>query len=224
MNKYIIHYPKLTERKKYIECAINELKISNVSFISNYNRTDGETALYNNDIKYLPDEKIWIEKSKNYYIEIPRFRILSLGEISCGLNHMHAWKKIATNGDGLILEDDVIFCKNFEQIFNQIVIDKPNDLDVLFIGGGFHHEHVAKTVAIKNNFYKKYHPSTNTVCAYLLTQRAAQKLCLEAKNHTMPIDFEMNYLFDKLNFNIYHHIPYIVKVGSSIGVYQSSNR
>lgn len=225
MKKYVIHYEALIDRKKYIQDAIDKKIVYDISFISKWNRSDEKSKLYNNSITYLPDEEIWIKKCKNYYTESPTFKHLSLGEIACGLNHIYIWEKIAENEDSLILEDDVIFCNNFEQMFNLVISNKPNDLDVLFIGGGFYHEHVAKTISIhKMNYYKKSSPSTNTVCAYMLTKNAAQKLCNEVKDHTLPIDFEMNYLFDKLNFNVYHHVPYIVKVGSNEGIYKSSNR
>lgn len=225
MKKYIIHYPVLKDRKEYIESAITDGTASDIVFVSDWNRSDGEEALYNNEIKYLPDRETWIKKSKNYYAEMPLFRYMSLGEIACGLSHIHTWKKIADHGDGLVLEDDVVFCNYFEEVFNDVLLSMPDDLDVLFIGGGFYHEHVAKTISIcNNNFYKKRHPSTNTVCAYMLKQSAAQKLCDIVKDHTLPIDFEMNYLFDILNFNVYHHIPYIVQVGSNAGIYKSCNR
>lgn len=217
MKKYIIHYPVLVERKRYIDSLIAAGDLQDVEYISTWNRESLNPETYP---KYIPDENKWIKKCKNYYNETPQFRKLKLGDIACTLNHVEAWKKIAEHGDALILEDDAIFCKNFEQNFNQTISYSVN-FDVLFIGGGFYHEHVAKTKSRYNNFYCKSHPSTNTICSYVLTKKSAELLLNNFSEHTLPTDFELNYWFDELNFNVYHHIPYLIKEGTSAGYYKT---
>ena len=217
MKKYVIHYPLLVERKEYIDSLIAKGTLGNVEYISTWNR---EFISQNQEPKYKPDENKWIKKCKNYYAEIPPFRELKPGDIACTLNHVEAWKKVAEHGDALILEDDAIFCKNFNSIFDQIVSTSP-DFDVLFVGGAFYHESVAKTKSKFNDYHCKSHPSTNTICAYVLTKKSAKLLVKNFTEHTLPTDFEMNYWFDELNFNVYHHIPYLIKEGTSAGYYKT---
>lgn len=216
MKKYIIHYRKLTERKQYIESR----GISDIEWISTWNREDFAECGYAN--KYIPCPKLWNRKLCDYYSSKANFRLLKPGDMACAENHIEIWKKIADTDTSLVLEDDVIFCDNFEQIFYQNILACPN-FDVLFIGGAFYHEDVAKTISQTECFYEKSHPSTNTICAYVLTKNAAKKLCKIVKSgYTLPIDFEMNYWFDVLDFKVYHRVPYLIKEGTSAGFYRTS--
>lgn len=217
MNKYIIHYPLLTDRKSYLD----SMKLSNVEWISNHKKEDFTNVL---PTKYIPFQGLWKLKLLNHYDENPEFRLLKPGDMACAENHIEAWRKISDNKMGLILEDDAIFCNNFEDILSEVITIAPT-FDVLFIGGAFHHEKVAKTIKIDGHFYKKTHPSTNTICAYILTPKAAHKLYkISNAGYTLPIDFEMNFWFDVLNFNVYHFIPYLVREGTSAGYYKSCQK
>ncbi len=214
MKKHIIHYPKLTDRKEYIESQ----KLQDVEWMSKWNRED--FALQPPE-KYIPCPKLWHRKLSDYYKTKSDFRLLKPGDLACAENHIETWKTIADTDTGLVLEDDVIFCDFFNEIFDQTILDCPN-FDVLFVGGGFYHEDVAQTTQQIGSFYQKSHPSTNTVCAYVLSRRAAQKLCKIAESgYTLPIDFEMNYWFDILDFDVYHHIPYLIREGTSAGYYKT---
>jgi GR25 family glycosyltransferase involved in LPS biosynthesis len=214
MKKYIIHYPKLTERKAYIESQ----NLQDIEWVSKWNREDFAVQ---SPERYIPCHKQWNRKLLNYYKYKINFRLLLPGDLACSENHIETWQKIADTETSLVLEDDVIFYGSFSRILDQTVLDCPN-FDVLFIGGGFYHEDVAQTTLQIENFYKKSHPSTNTACAYVLSRMAAQKLCkIVESGYTLPLDFEMNYWFDVLDFNVYHHIPYLIREGSSAGFYKT---
>lgn len=216
---YINHYKPLVERKKYLDAALNG--VSEVKWITEPDRSDIDDNITKE--WYLPSEKIWKERCKNYYDTVPDFRIQKAGDIACSLGHINAWKIFTTThcNLGLFLEDDIILCDNFYQNLNIVCENIPSDLDVLFIGGGFNHT-VAPTKLQNGNFILKDNPSTNCLCSYLITKNAAIKLLNVIKPFTLPIDFEANYWFDKLKFNVYHHIPYIAKEGSSLGIYKST--
>jgi GR25 family glycosyltransferase involved in LPS biosynthesis len=221
MKKYIIHYPVLKDRKDYLQKLIDFDQLRNVIWISKWPRENGMEKLKNLEPKYIPSPEDWSSKCKNYYNNMPPYREMKVGDISCFLNHFNAWEEIAKNGDGLILEDDAIFCDDFENKLDAVVKSSPK-FDVLFIGGLYPHEDVSKTISVNGNFYLKSHPSTNTVCAYILKQNSAIKLVSAVKRYNLPVDFELNYWFDELNFEIYHHIPYLVKEGSGSGKFKSS--
>ncbi len=59
------------------------------------------------------------------------------GELGGTISHTRLFKKIKDEGfeKVLILEDDVEFCKNFEENFNSSIQEVPNDWDLLFLGG-----------------------------------------------------------------------------------------
>jgi GR25 family glycosyltransferase involved in LPS biosynthesis len=214
MKKYIIHYPKLTERKAYIESR----NLQDVEWVSKWNREDFAVEPPE---RYIACPKLWNRKLGDYYNSKADFRAMKPGDLACSENHIETWKMIADTETSLVLEDDAIFCNFFDEIFDQTTLACPN-FDVLFVGGAFYHEDVAKTTEQIGNFYKKSHPSTNTVCAYVLSKNAAQKLCKIAESgYTLPIDFEMNYWFDVLGFNVYHHIPYLIREGTNAGFYKT---
>lgn len=215
MKKYVVHYPKLTDRKSYIE----SIGLSDLEWISTWNREDFEDIKLAK--KYICCPDLWNRKLSNYYRSKADFRALKAGDIACAENHIEAWRRISQTETSLILEDDAIFCDFFDEVFNRTILDSPN-FDVLFVGGAFYHEDVAKTISRIGCFYEKAHPATNTICAYVLTPKAATRLCKIAESgYTLPIDFEMNYWFDVLDFKVYHAVPYLIREGTSAGFYRT---
>jgi len=215
---YINHYDILTDRKQYLQSVLKECVWV----------TEPSKDTLTEEIK-----KEWYLESVNecdkkclpfHYRNI--FRKLKDSDIACSLGHIKSWELFVKTDKsyGIFFEDDIVLnCENFEQKIENILQNSPLDLDVLFIGGGFEHDYVTKTKSIVNeNFHLKYHPATNCACSYVLTQNAANKLLSVCKPFSLSIDFELNYLFYLLNFNVYHYIPYFVEEGSKTGKYQSS--
>ncbi len=215
---YINHYKPLTDRKKYLDTALKG--VPEVEWITEPDRSDINEEITNE--WYLPSEKIWKERCKNYYETIPNFRTQKAGDIACSLGHLTGWKRFITTGHnlGLFFEDDIILCDNFYKHLTRVCENIPQDLDILFIGGGFDHT-VAPTKIQNGNFILKDNPSTNCLCSYLMTREATIKMLNAIKPFTLPIDFEANYWFDELKFNVYHHVPYLAKEGTALGIYKS---
>lgn len=215
---YVNHYDILTERKRYLQTVIKDC----VWVTEPSKETITQEVI---DEWYLNCPKIWEEKCKPLYSGFKHTR-LTKGNIVCNLGHIESWRLFLKSNEqyGIFLEDDVIInCSDFKKNVEQILTDAPKKLDVLFIGGGFSHSSVAKTIDIvKNNFHLKQHPSTNCACSYILTTDSAKKLLDHFKPFTLPIDFELNYWFYKLNFNVYHYIPYLIQEGSKTGKYNSA--
>jgi GR25 family glycosyltransferase involved in LPS biosynthesis len=216
---FVNHYKILTERKKYLQSVLKNCKW--IEDPSKEDLTEGIKKEW-----YSPSEDFWKKKTERFYN--PNFRNLSDGDIACSLGHIIGWHEFIkeNNPYGVFLEDDVVInVENFEEKIESILNESPNDLDVLFIGGGFPHNSVTRTEKIINeNFHLKKHPSTNCACSYILTKKSAQKLVENIKPFVTPIDFELNYWFSELNFNVYHYIPYFVSEGSKTGQYQSAQQ
>lgn len=214
---FVNHYPPLSERKSYLSPLLKDA----------FWITEPTKENISEDIKnewYLDSQSEWDKKCKPFNIG-NCYRSLSAGSISCSLGHIKSWEAFlkTKNSYGVFLEDDVVFdCDDFHKKTEEVIGNSPSDMDVLFIGGGFNHNEVSKTLSIKNShFHLKKPPNTNCACSYILTKNAAEKILSRCKPFTLPIDFELNYLFFKLKLNVYHYIPYFVKEGSKTGNYNS---
>ena len=216
---YINHYLPLTERKNYLDMAL--INLENKIWVIEPDKDQITDEML--DKWYDPSPKEWARKCKKYYKEIPPWRLMKKSDISCSLGHILAWEDFVKTGSGrfaLFLEDDVIFKIGFETELQNIVNNAPQDADVVFIGGGFDHT-IAKTIRQNGEYFLKEHPATNCLCSYMLTREASKRLVEIVQKFTLPIDFEANYWFDQLGFNVYHKIPYIAQEGTAMGVYQS---
>jgi GR25 family glycosyltransferase involved in LPS biosynthesis len=58
------------------------------------------------------------------------------GKQGCYLSHLNIWKYIIDNKIGVstVLEDDVLFHKNWKQLAEAYIVATPNDYDILYIG------------------------------------------------------------------------------------------
>jgi GR25 family glycosyltransferase involved in LPS biosynthesis len=222
INTYIIHYPKLLERKKYLDkVCTNPIWCSYVS----------RETLDQNTIKkyYCNNPLLWYTRVKELYKEEPPFREMKAGDLSCSINHIMAWKDFIDNDKnnlGLFFEDDIILCENFYTQLNTILYNSPN-FDILFIGGGFPHT-VAPTISSEYidgfEFIVKNHPATNCLCSYILTKNTAQHMynfIIENKT-VLPIDFEVNYILKLLDTKVIHLNPMLCIEGSVAGIYNST--
>src|SRR5210317_950213 len=132
---YIIHYSRLTERKKNIQLLLDPLSVD-YEFIETYDRDD----LENVDVTmfYEDNEKIFSEKVKLWGEKANEYSTMSESELSCSIKHIEALNKISDGNAefNLILEDDVI--PKYSNFLERITsfLEKPSKWDVLFIGEG----------------------------------------------------------------------------------------
>lgn len=214
---FVNHYPPLVERKKYLSPLLTD-----AFWITEPTKENIDDEI--KDEWYLDSKSEWNKKCNPFNVG-NSYRRLSDGSISCSLGHIKSWESFLNTKKpyGVFLEDDVVFdCDDFPSKVEGVLGDSPEDMDVLFIGGGFEHNEVAKTSMVKNsNFHLKNSPNTNCACSYILTKNSAEKLLATCKPFTLPIDFELNYLFFKLDLKVYHYIPYFVREGSKTGNYDS---
>ena len=213
MKTYIVHYDKLTERKKFMDYQL-QLNNLHYEYVSNYGK----------------DKLTMLDKNK--------FRNISDSEISVCLHHIECFKKIANSNDdyALIFEDDVILCNNFKKILEGYLSSLPSSWDMLFIGDGCGLHIPKEQIKQNKNIYTKdNYPSTSgglgaTRCldSYLITKKCAQKIIekISQPNYTIlcPADHWLNHVIRNNNFIVYWSEPTIVTQGSEKKVFSSSIR
>ncbi len=212
MNKisktYIIHYTKLEKRKKFMLEQIQKWNLQNVKF---YEDWDQEKLTF-----------LDIDNNFDNIDAVTKNGVLKLPEMSLALKYKHVLKEISETEKEkyfLILEDDVIFKENPSLYINNTIefLEKNNmHFDVLFLG-----EAGLRIGDDRNILFKKEHPATNGLCTVVYTKQAIDKLNFYLQNTkiTRPLDWEFNFAFQQLNFDVYWGKA-ITKHGSVAAVHE----
>ena len=223
---YIIHYTKLVERRlRVMEGLVG--RGLNLRFIESFDKEeiDGNNIGY----FYSWDKEKFLYKSGKIFGEgVERYRYLGLGEISCALKHLEAYRNIM-EGEGeyaLVVEDDIKVVSGMD--LGGVVGGLPVGWDVVFLGEGcgadYVHMRVKDFDRVGEFLYRAYHPASNCTEAYLITKRAAKLLYENMFPFHLPFDWELSYQYFRFNMEIYWRVPWIFSQGSKSGEYVSSIR
>jgi GR25 family glycosyltransferase involved in LPS biosynthesis len=198
---YMMHYLPLGKRRESIDRLPFDVKLITYEPYG---------------VTYTSDEKSWYAKC-----DVP-FRELKKSEISLAYKHMQTYFDIAINefDSALILEDDAVIVNNFVNRFNDYLSRTPDDWDLIFIGSGC--DLRIRDTEPGKVAYLKSHPASKCTDSYCIRGSAAALLSQNIIHHSLPIDFELNYWMEKLNFRVYWWEPPLVMQGSQIGLYESS--
>lgn len=112
---YVCHYTKLKDRKIVFDNQLEKFGlIDNTKFITEHDYEE----LHDNELQYFDPQT------------------LTLKEISLFVKHIQSWKDIVSSGKdyGIVMEDDCIFNDNFVDDFNNLLINYPQDFDILYTG------------------------------------------------------------------------------------------
>ena len=210
MKIFVIHYKKLIDRKKHI---INQFE--------KYNITDYEFIEIDRDELQEYDLSVF-EHLTNFYMAI-------------GLSHMYAYKQIKNNYDeAIIIEDDIILCNDFINIFNNYISQLPKDYDMLFFGNGCNLHIQANNLIPNKNIYEKGLYPTNwggdgcsrCIDSYVVSKKCAIKLCEYIDNIkykiNLPADWWLNIAARDNNLKVYWAEPTIASQGSENGMFEKS--
>lgn len=207
MKVYVVHYKKLVKRKETILKQFEKFGITNYEFVD-----IDRSEIHKYDLSK-------IEQTNN-----------SSGNIAINLSHMYIYKEIAEKyQQALILEDDAImvddFMERFVQYHTELVTNYP-DFDMLFLGNGcmLHIPH-DKIIEGKHIYYKSPEPTswggggvTRCVDSYLVSNKAAKKICTHIDNDTVPwglgIDYRLNKIASEIGLEVYWAEPTIVSQSS----------
>ena len=165
---------------------LNKYKLNNFDFINavdGNNLTDEEYKLYTSDI--------------GYYITSPSM-------VGCGMSHIKTWKKIVENNIpySLILEDDFNFKSNFLKDFNELMINTPDNFDLLFINSNIFTNRYLKLNDINNYLYKPI--LTIQTISYVITLEGAKKILnyINTVSYHIDAQISINHLFYNKQLNI----------------------
>ena len=215
MKVFVVHYIKLVERKKNIIQQLNNNNLE-AEFVERYTRN-------NLNIK---DTIIF---SKN----------VNAANMAISLSHLYCYKEISEKYDyGLILEDDAIFDNNFHNNLNKYISQLPDDWDMLFLDDCCNF-HIPKTNNMQNIYKKNLLANsegggmgaTRGAGCYLVSKKCAAKITYNIQTYYYSgiykiddqIDFWLNNVFRRNNFNIYWAEPTISTQGTQNGKYITSH-
>ena len=215
MRIFVLHYSKLTHRKKHVLNQFKKNGIEEFEFIEHFDKdeiTDDECPEF--DKNYITDRR---------------------SELSLHLKHFYIYKLMITENidEALIFEDDVVLSDDFINKLTEYMTQLPKNYDMLFIGDGCR-LHIPTTQLIPNKYiYEKCVDITNdsggaTRCtdSYIIHNRCARKICDYTSNLTnnikLPIDWWLNIAARDNNLKIYWAEPTIVTQGSQSGLFSRS--
>lgn len=217
---YVIHNYLLTERMTYLK---NRLSTDcKTSFIELENQAPKLLGKFYRGL----NPQSWSAKCEALWSPAPAPRALTRAEIACTASHFYAYQQFLKNSNKewlLVIEDDALFKAGLERKIQHQINAMPKWADTLFIGGGFPHAQVTRTLGKHKNFLVKHHPATNTTVAYLLKRSLLERMMRCFDHFDLPIDYELAYLLMVNNAVVLHSNPYLVSEGSKSS-YQSSIR
>jgi GR25 family glycosyltransferase involved in LPS biosynthesis len=224
LKAFIIHYTKLKERKDFMDCQLKDVGID-YEYIVDFDKDflDEETI----NKYYEKSQDLYRKKTENLWSKSDsKYRELNLPEISCTLKHFEALRMASQNkGNSLILEDDCCFVDGYFEKLQGIIKKLPKNWDAVFLGSGcgdwFQRFMLKGFQNISESIFKANHPSTNCAECYLVNQESALKIYQEAFPFHLISDWELAYIFYKLNMNVYWVYPSIADQGSKNGMYKS---
>jgi len=212
MKTYIIHFDKLKDRKKQLKQRLKKCKSLDVKWF--IQRGYYPKELINKYYEY--DKRAWKEKVRiaNRSI-IPR--VLTKSEIHLSINHLKVIEKTSKGKElcALILEDDSIFVKDFEEKLKEVfkkLKGKPWDIIYLdYLSKDY--PKVNKLVIVEER--GKY--DCYGAAAYIIKKEACKKILKADRKITLPFDEELKYRINKLGLKPLWVVPPLVKQESVYG-------
>jgi hypothetical protein len=192
----------------------------NIHYIYEYNSSNVDETLYKKYATLPTDRTVCLGWDKHNKI-IPK-------DLSLCLNHLHCLSLIKNNNKNywsLICEDD-IFVENkevFNDQFNQMMSNIPQDADIVWISSGKKHlqctyrnvcgeDSHTNLIAVNENFIKV--PRSRYTDCILLRSQVAELLEQKFLEYKIgvPIDWEYNYILHKNpNIKSYWLSPAIIR-------------
>lgn len=226
MKTFIIHYTRLTQRKKLVDDQVAQHDLD-AEIITSYDKDD----LSPEDINCFYQKNPHIYESKvaplwnsNEF----KYRELNLPEISCAIKHFEAIKKCSQSKHdySLILEDDAVLCSDFSVKLEALLAETPSDWDAVFIGSGcgewFQKYKLSQSKQVTNNCFLVNHPATNCAEGYLLKKETAAKIYKKSIPFHLAGDWEIAYQLYKCNAQVYWRYPSLIDQGSKNGMFESA--
>lgn len=207
----ILHCKKLENRLTHILSQITNQNIENYNIVDQFDADDLTEDIicdYYVDNKTECDIASRITLQHNSCIDSV-YKTLPKESISLCIKHTIALQSFIHQQDYeylLILEDDCIFWQN--RNINEVIKRAPSDWDIIFIGGSFGYNILPIQRAI-GDYILVGHPSTNTTSSLIYNKESAKKTLDTILPFYLPIDWQLNNVFYKNDFKVYHTVPYL---------------
>lgn len=226
---FIIHYNKAIDRRAYLDENLPKFNIP-YTFRCLYDRQSPEIF----DTKYFDISKYNKDKRNNvfekYGMHIPEGLILETDPITsyrnkayraCTLEHYKTFEYIYLNTNYehvLILEDDVCFNDDFLNKLNFFEQNIPTDYDICYIGSGCNLQLPYETEKL---FGK--HPLRQSKCSdsYIINRNTLKKIVETILPFYSAIDWDLNYIQQLHEMNVYWSTNPLTFQGSQHGKYTS---
>ena len=137
--------------------------------------------------------------------KVEHYDNINIGAAGCFMSHLSIFKEMVKNNWSrvLILEDDVVFAKDFSKRIPNILNNLPPSFDVVYLGASY----VIKGKEI-NPFLSKV-VSAGTTSSYIVSLEFANKFLENYKEINCEIDVLFAKLQKKLNFFISNDFAYM---------------
>jgi len=136
----------------------------------------------------------------NYFFNFTR------GQLGCLLSHYSLWHNLfyqSTLPHYVILEDDCILDKSFQENVQNILSELPPDYDFCYLYVYDDHYKNTKEVEIPNKQYINRAYFTWTTLSYVVSRQGAQKLMNHFKDVDLPLDEKIAVLIKNGYLNAY---------------------
>lgn len=205
----VLHCKKLKERYGHIHNELERCGINDFTLFTDYDADELDNDIINylyEDNKDKFDQAALVTLQKHGHTG-SIYKTLPLTSISLCIKHIHALSQfLETDYDTLILlEDDFYFVDT--RVFD-VIEDAPKDWDIIFLGGAFDHN-ILSIKLFRGDYILADHPATNTTSSMVYNRNSASKTLESIIPFHLPIDWQLNDVFYKNNFNVYHTYPYI---------------
>ena len=194
---YIVHFEGLKDRKSYIDNEIiNKQKVGFDNFEYIISSVDSDREILKNT-NYVYNSDRWTSKLSD--VEICNYEV-----------QKSVWKKISESGIGyaLIVEDDIILVDDYENLFEKLISDYPDDCDICYISEC---SNIRPNIRYNKNFYLE--KRSRCCVAYVISKSACEKL-ISVENFYQPVDHHLNFIKEKLELKYYWFEPTLFKQGS----------
>lgn len=214
----ILHYKPLTERKENIIKQMQHYGFSNYFFYEEFDAEDINAYVIE---KYYDRTQIAKKAKEAYGIHVNSIIDLNMRQMSLDMKFGKVFEILSEYDDEyfLIVEDDVIFCENFVEKFNDYFKRCPKDFDVVYMGNGINL--IPENITPDNNFYVKSHPASKCSDSIFLTKKALMDLNKTWFPFSLGSDFELSYHHVLHQHKVYWWYPTLIIQGSQNGTYKS---
>jgi len=201
MKIFVAHYSKLVERKNHIIEMFKREGITDYEFIENFDK-------------------------ESLTEELTMFSNLSLSEISLFLKHIYIYKRIIENYDeALIVEDDIVLCKDFISQLQKYKTQVPKDYDIVYLGNGCNLHVCSHAIRPSQHIYEIKDKSSKCTDSYLIQKKACVQLVdYFKKGIQLPIDWWLTETSKSKDLSIFWVEPTLVSQGSQTNLFKSSIR